>query len=98
MCGNQECVFALGMLLRANPGLFVIRTVSINSAIFHIVFRDRQHSTKRIEVLVGKNAGIDVIGQIGLCQTEIEMSVLVWLGAGRGDISRGASNQLRGIL
>ena len=54
-------VFALGMLLRANHGLFIIYTVYIYGTIFHIVFREGRHSTKQIAVLIGKNSGVDVI-------------------------------------
>jgi len=59
MRGNKERVFALGML-RANHGIVIL--VSINGAIFHIVFRDGRHSTERIAVLVGKDARMDVGG------------------------------------
>ena len=90
-------VFALGMLLRANHGLFIIYTVYIYGTIFHIVFREGRHSTKQIAVLIGKNSGVDVIAQVGF-QMEIEMGVLVWLGVGCGDIGCGARHQSRGIL
>jgi len=47
-------------MLRANHGIVIL--VSINGAIFHIVFRDGRHSTERIAVLVGKDARMDVGG------------------------------------